>query len=203
MTVRSAVAKTELDKAANPGQAMAEAVADGKVKASAILRAVGIDPTNPVHQAALLAAQRYDLDPLLKHIIVIPNGGVYITRDGWLHIAHRTGQLDGIEVVDVDETPDHWTAKVAVWRKDMGRPFTYAGRYPKKGSNSKYGPEMAVKVAEVASLRRAFPVSGVAAYEERWDAIDVDETPQGVFAEVSPPAVEWDEDGDPRLVEAE
>lgn len=195
MTVRDAVKRTELEKAAMPGQAMAEAVADGKVKASAILRAVGIDPTNPTHQAALLAAQRYDLDPLLKHIIVIPQGGVYITRDGWLHIAHRTGQLDGIEVVETGETPDHWTARVAVYRKDMGRPFTYAGRYPKKGGNAKHGPEMAVKVAEVASLRRAFPVSGVGAYEERWETDDEPVHATYIEPVVEPePEPEWDED---------
>lgn len=167
MTVRTAV-----DKARDPGKALEQAMAEGKVSHGAILRAVGVDPTNPTHQAMLLAADKYGLDALLKHIIVIPGGGVYVTRDGWLHVAHREGTLDGIEVVSEGETDTHWTAKVAVYRKDMSRPFAYVGRYPKKGSNAKYGPEMAVKVAEVAALRRAFPLAGVASYEERWDTND-------------------------------
>lgn len=157
----------ELHRARHPERALAEAVADGKVKMTDILKSVGIDPTNPTHQAALLACEKYDLDPVMKHILVIPRSGIYITRDGWLHIAHRDGQFDGMEVIETGETPTHWTAKVGVWRKDMGRPFTYTGRYPKSGSNKQYGPEMAVKVAEVAALRRAFPVENVGAYEER------------------------------------
>lgn len=167
MTVRNAV-----EKAREPGKALAEAMADGKVSHGAILRAVGIDLAKPEHQAMLLAAEKYGLDPLLKHIIVIPNKGTYITRDGWLHIAHREGSLDGIEVLEEDETPTHWTARVAVYVKGKSHPFAYRGRYPKSGGNKQYGPEMAVKVAEVASLRRAFPVAGVASYEEQWDTVE-------------------------------
>lgn len=168
--------RSQLARAAAPQRALAEAVDAGKVSMSAILRAVGIDPNNATHQAALLACERYELDPLLKHIVVIPQAGPYITRDGWLHVAHRSGAFDGMEVVETGEDDGHWIAKVAVYRKDMGRPFSYVGRYPKAGSNKKYGPEMAVKVAEVAALRRAFPISGIGAYEERWDeAIDVDD----------------------------
>jgi hypothetical protein len=163
----------ELERARHPERALAEAVASGNLKMVEILKAIGVNPNDPTHQAALLACERYELDPLLKHIVVIPRGGPYITRDGWLHIAHRSGEFDGMEVADTGETPTHWTAKVAVFRKDMGRPFTYVGRYPKSGSNKTHGPEMAIKVAEVAALRRAFPVSGVGAYEERWQDIDV------------------------------
>jgi len=65
-----------------------------------------------------------------------------------------------------------------VWRKDMKRPFTYRGRYPKKGGNSQYGPEMAVKCAEVMALRRAFNVTGIAAADERWDDPDGRISPQ-------------------------
>ena len=175
MTVRDAVQRTELAKVSDPGRALEEAADAGKVKASTILRAVGIDNANPVHQAALLSAQKYGLDPLLKHIIVIPGAGLYVTRDGWLAVAHSSGKFDGIEVLETGTTPDHWWARVSVWRKDMSRAFTYVGRYPKKGGNAKYGPEMAVKVAEVAALRRAFPlpVQGIqGAYEERWDTGD-------------------------------
>ncbi len=182
--------RNDLERAASPHLALAEAAAAGRVKMSPILAAIGIDPTNPTHQAALLACDKYDLDPLLKHIVVIPKAGPYITRDGWLHVAHRSGQFDGMEVLETSENPTHWVAKVAVYRKDMGRPFAYVGRYPKQGMNKQYGPEMAVKVAEVAALRRAFPVSGVGAYEERWESTADRENEARHTAELAAVAIE-------------
>lgn len=141
----------------------------------AVLKAVGINARDPNAQALLLTCERYGLDPILKHMILI-QGRPYVTRDGLLHVAHRSGQFDGIEVVEQGETQTHHTAKVSVYRKDMGRPFTYIGRYPKNGSNKGYGPEMAVKCGEVMALRRAFNV-GLCAREEVWDQEVVDETP--------------------------
>lgn len=137
---------------------------------TAVLRHLRLNPKDPSTQALLLTCRRYGLDPLLKHAVLI-QGRLYVTRDGLLHVAHRTRQLDGIEVLDQGETQSHHTAKVAVYRKDMGHPFTYVGRYPKAGSNKTYGPEMAVKCAEVMALRRAFDVS-IAAREEMWEEQD-------------------------------
>ena len=148
---------TALAKAADPGRALAEAVEEGRIKTGAILKAVGIDPGNPMHQAALLIAQRYDMDPLLKHVLVLPQGGPYITRDGYLHVAHRSGQLDGIEVVSETDDGSHYEAKVAVWRKDMGRPFTFTGRAAKNERNAR---DMALARAERRALKRAFNISG-------------------------------------------
>src|SRR5262245_56729955 len=55
------------------------------------LRYLGLNPDNPVTWVLAALAGKYDLDPLLKQIEVIPvkGGGVepYITRDGYLHIA--------------------------------------------------------------------------------------------------------------------
>jgi hypothetical protein len=97
-------------------------------------------------------------------------GRAYITRDGLLHVAHRSGVLDGIEVTPptLDEDGKFWRSTCSVFRRDMTRPFTYPGRYPATGGNAKYAPEMAVKVGEVAALRRAFDVSAPT-LEERWD----------------------------------
>lgn len=193
----------QLARASAPQMALAEAVADGKVSMTDILKAIGVQANNPTHQAALLACERYELDPLLKHIVVIPNAGPYITRDGWLHIAHRSGQFDGMEVLETGEDANHWTAKVAVYRKDMRVPFSYVGRYPKSGSNKKYGPEMAVKVSEVSALRRAFPVSGVGAYEERWtDAAPTPESKPVTAAEIVA-APEPDEVTEAEIVDAD
>ncbi len=140
----------------------------------AILRALNLNPQDPKVQALILVCRKYELDPVLKHMVLI-SGNPYITRDGLLHVAHRSGQFDGIGVVDEGETPSEWWAKVSVYRKDMSHPFTYRGRYPKDGSKhmAKFGPEMAMKVAEVMALRRAFDVTGIGAAEERWDADEV------------------------------
>ena len=134
-----------------------------------VLAYLGLSPSDPKSQAVVAVAQRYDLDPVLKHVIVIPRGGVYITRDGLLHVAHRSGRLDGI-VVDQEPTLSsdgkEWVARVSVYRKDMGHPFTFPGRYPVNGGNKEYAQEMALKAAEAHALRRAFDVTGIPAIEE-------------------------------------
>ena len=150
------------------------------VDRDAVLKTLNLNPADPHTQALLLICDRYRLDPLLKHIVLI-QGRPYVTRDGYLSIAHTSGQFDGIEIVDEGETPAYWWAKAAVYRKDMGRPFTYRGRYPKAGAgNPKFGPEMAVKTAEVMALRRAFNVTGVAAADEAWDTDLADSGPAAV-----------------------
>jgi len=131
----------------------------------AVLRSLKLNPADPATQAMLLVCERFGLDAILKHIVLI-EGRPYVTRDGYLHVAHRSGQLDGLEVIETGESPDEWFAVVAVYRKDMSRPFQYRGRYPKNGGNKKYGPEMAIKVAEVMALRRAFDVAGIGSADE-------------------------------------
>jgi hypothetical protein len=134
----------------------------------ALLKAVGLDRLAPEQrELALNIAARYELDLLLKHLVMI-DGRPYITRDGLLHIAHRSGQLDGIETTEPAIVDDFWRASCSVWRKDMSRAFTYTGRYPTKGGNQRFAPEMATKVAEVMALRRAFDVAAPT-LEERWD----------------------------------
>lgn len=153
-------------------QALAPINGDDR-RSAALLKAVGLDKVPPEQrELAMAIADRYDLDLMLKHVVLI-DGRPYITRDGLLHIAHRSGVFDGMEVTDptiVDVgSGKFWTARCSVYRKDMARPFTYAGRYPTSGGNQKYAPEMATKVSEVMALRRAFDVSAPV-MEERWDA---------------------------------
>lgn len=138
------------------------------VDQASVLQALNLNPRDPKTQALLLVCQKYDLDPLMKHMVLI-SGNPYITRDGYLHVAHASGQFDGMEVIDQGETQSEWWARVSVYRKDMRHPFTYTGRYPKADAKhmAKYGPEMAMKCAEVMALRRAFDVSGVGAAEEQ------------------------------------
>lgn len=140
------------------------------VQPGKVLSYLGLNPDDPRSQAVVAVAQRYDLDPLLKHVIVIPKGGVYITRDGLLHVAHRSGQLDGIVVEQeptLSEDKREWVARVSVYRKDMGHPFTFPGRYAVNGGNRDYAQEMALKAAEAHALRRAFDVTGLPALDEQ------------------------------------
>ncbi len=135
-----------------------------------VLQYLGLNPADPKSRAVVAVARRYDLDPLLKHVIVIPKGGVYITRDGFLHVAHTSGQLDGIVVEQeptLSEDGKEWVARVSVWRKDMRHPFTYPGRYSVNGGNRDYAQEMALKAAEAHALRRAFNVTGIPAEDEQ------------------------------------
>lgn len=145
----------------------------------ALLKAVGLDRLAPEQrELALHIARRYELDLMLKHLVMI-EGRPYITRDGLLHVAHRSGQLDGIETTEAVVVDGEWRSTCSVYRKDMSRPFTYTGRYPIAGANRKFAPEMATKVGEVMALRRAFDVAAPTA-EERWD--------MDVPAEASKPA---------------
>lgn len=134
----------------------------------ALLKAVGLDRLAPEQrELALHIAERYQLDLMLKHLVMI-EGRPYITRDALLHVAHRSGQLDGISTTEPEIVGEFWRASCSVYRKDMTHPFTYGGRYPTKGGNQKFAPEMAIKVAEVMALRRAFDVAAPV-IEERWD----------------------------------
>lgn len=195
----------------------AAAVEGIQIDQAAVLRHLGLDANDPAAQALVLACQRYDLDPILRHALLIEekkgDKRLYVTRDGLLHVAHRSDQLDGIEVLEQGETDTHHVARVAVHRKDMSKPFVYVGRYPKMrpsfewytkadGGRAKrkvgdephpYGPEMAVKCAEAMALRRAFDVS-LSAVEEMWDRQDIaaQPAPQAIGKEspsVGQPAV--------------
>jgi hypothetical protein len=134
----------------------------------ALLKAVGLDRAAPEQrQLAIAIADRYGLDLMLKHLVLI-EGRPYVTRDALIHIAHRSGQFDGIEVTAPRKDEGYWRCTATVWRKDMTHPFTYGGRYPASGGNAKFAEEMAVKVAESMALRRAFDVAAPVV-EERWD----------------------------------
>lgn len=126
---------------------------------AAALKAAGFDRCDQSTRIVVSEiARRYGLEIMLRHMLPV-EGKPYITRDGLLHVAHKSGMLDGIVLEDTgyDERAGGWWAVVSVYRKDMKHPFKYRGRY--NGPNKKYGPEMAVKCSEVMGLRRAFDVA--------------------------------------------
>ena len=109
----------------------------------------------------ILVANRYDLDPILGHVVLI-SGKVFVTHKGLMHKAHTSGQLDGIETEYGKDEGGDW-CECRVWRKDMTRPFTgriYLGEYRNNNPVWKQYPKaMAAKTAESFILRRAFDIS--------------------------------------------
>ena len=164
--------------------------ADQPIVGADTLAYLGLDPRRPEVHALVLLCQRYRLDPLLGHAAVIAAKGgnkAYITRDGMLEIAHRSGRLDGI-VVDEQRQSEHgWSATVSVWRKDMAHPFTYKGGcgVDEPQAVQGNGAEMALARAERRALRRAFAVP---AYDHD-DVIDADIDDTG---EINPVAHAFD-----------
>jgi phage recombination protein Bet len=124
----------------------------------------------------LYTASKYDLDPLVKQIWCVKYGdkpaAIYTSRDGFLHLAHKSGQFDGMETVATHNAKGELTgAKCTVWRKDFNRPFVVevalSEYFVKQNSDGKPNqwairPEtMIKKVAESQCLRRAFDISGL------------------------------------------
>lgn len=130
-----------------------------------VLRTLGLNPRDPSTQALVLVCERYGLDPLLGHVRLIGQRGemvVYLTRDGMIEVAHRSGHLDGIVVDEQrrNSTGDGWTAYVSVWRDDMTHPFRYGAQCKDTELQAKLGngPEMALARAERRALKRAFRI---------------------------------------------
>lgn len=134
-------------------------------------------PDEDVH-LALAICQRYGLDPLLRHVVLIPGGkdrrhNVYITQDGLLHVAHTSGKAWSLEVEEPKRMENPYTGKpdiylrgrVRVYNPDTGREQVFEGgvwfsEYAQKGGSWNSHPAaMHQKVLEVFLLRRAFDVA--------------------------------------------
>lgn len=169
------VEKRELDFSSEEIQLIKETVAKGT--------------TDVEFRFFLELAKRYDLDPFKKQIWCVKYGNspatIFTGRDGFLHIAHKSGLLKGFEtyalmrdpktgeVKEVDVCPDPRLligAKCYVYRKDWERPVIQSvllREYNTGKSNWAKMPEtMIKKVAESMALRKAFDVSGLYAPEE-------------------------------------
>jgi hypothetical protein len=131
----------------------------------ATLRYLGLNPDSIESRALVLVCRRYRLDPLLGHVEMIDKGRgrkPYITRDGYLEIAHRSGVFDGMTTDEErrNSTGDGWTAYVIAWRKDMSHGFRYGAQCKDSEALAKQGngPEMALARAERRALKRAFNI---------------------------------------------
>jgi phage recombination protein Bet len=132
--------------------------------------------TDAEFELLLHIANKYKLDPLLKEIWCIKRNPresalIMTSRDGYLAIAHRSGQFDGMQSGTLEDTNGKLVkAWCEVWRKDMSHSFKSEVRYTEYVQNSfiwqKYPSAMLIKVAEVFALKRAFSISGMLTQEE-------------------------------------
>lgn len=115
-------------------------------------------------------ANRYQLDPFAKQIWAVkyPDrpAQIFAGRDGYLAIAHRSGQFNGMQSnISRDADGNIVSATCCVWRKDMEHPFertVFLDEYNTGKSVWKEKPAtMIVKVAEAQALRLAFNISGL------------------------------------------
>lgn len=115
-------------------------------------------------------ANRYQLDPFAKQIWAVKYSDrpaqIFAGRDGYLAIAHRSGQFNGMQSsIDKDADGNILSATCRVWRKDMEHSFertVYVDEYnTKKGVWAEKPATMIVKVAEAQALRLAFNISGL------------------------------------------
>ena len=118
-------------------------------------------------------ARKYQLDPFARQIWLVKYGDnpaqIFCGRDGYLAIAHRSGQFDGIQSGSRIED-NELIGWCRVYRKDMSHPIeveVYASEYSTGKNLWRDKPRtMIQKVAEAHALRRAFSISGLYSPEE-------------------------------------
>lgn len=132
------------------------------------------------HEFGLLMqlAKTYQLDPFTRQIWLVKYPGspaqIFAGRDGYLAIAHKSGQFDGMESGSKTNDDGEIVGWCTVYRKDMSKPFhveVLLSEYNTKKSLWASKPRtMIVKVAEAQALRKAFSISGLYSPEEFDDA---------------------------------
>lgn len=158
-------------------------------KIDTIRQTVAKGATDAQLEMFLTLAERYQLDPFLKEIWFSSQLGIITGRDGYLKIAMRHPDYDGIvscAVRDGDEfvmEPLEPTVKhkfgpkrgnvigayAVAFRKGRRPSVCYAdmAEYRKGGEVwGKYQSAMICKVAEVMALKRQFGISGLVTEEE-------------------------------------
>lgn len=155
-------------------------------KQKEVLSLLGISgPSNHIELLFQLG-EKYQLDILTKEITLIPKKGPFIGVWGRLHIAHRSGKLDGLEMDDEWETDKHYCVRVIVWRRDMGRPAAKViGRVGKhEGSKKDDGTfvpkEWPMEIARARGLRAGLGFAF--SIHDAYDHADEDDDGQWVAA---------------------
>ncbi|MDN7025072.1 hypothetical protein FGU65_09260 [Methanoculleus sp. FWC-SCC1] len=118
-------------------------------------------------------AKKYKLDPFARQIWATPMG-IIVGRDGFLTLAHNSGNFDGMETAFEERDGKLFSATCTVYHKKMSHPIRVTVRFdefykptpPGKqpGAWDKMPYVMLQKCAESHALRRAFCISGL--YDE-------------------------------------
>lgn len=118
--------------------------------------------------AFLAVAHQYGLNPLTKEIYAFPSkGGItpIVSVDGWLTLANRHPQFDGMETEEIRENGQVVAVKCVVYRKDRSRPVTateYMSECKRPTEPWKQWPvRMLTNKAMIQAIRRAFSFAGI------------------------------------------
>lgn len=147
-----------------------------------------IECTREQFAAFLIVARDYGLNPLTREIYAFPNksGGVtpIVGIDGWLSLANRRPEFDGLETIDeIDDKGNIVSVEAIVHRKDRAHATKvreYLSECQRGTEPWKQWPRRMLRhKATIQAIRYAFSISGI--YEpdeaERADVIDVTPPP--------------------------
>ncbi|MDJ0367410.1 RecT family recombinase [Hymenobacter sp. H14-R3] len=195
------MATNELTPAKKTKTELAEQLSFTPEQLALMKNTVAKGATDDEFMLLLHLAKTYGLDPFAKEIWCIkyvPHGRnpadfaatIFSSRDGYLKIASRDKQMNGIQSDAVcandtlkklaDGTVDHAYgnprgaiigAYALVYRKDRAIPAYFYAPFAEYGAGNnptwkKYPSAMIVKVAEAMALKRAFSISGLVTQEE-------------------------------------
>lgn len=151
-------------------------------------------------QHFIYMAEKYDLDPLSRQIYLTGyldrsgalNCSIIPGKDGILEIAHRSGQLNGIQTGTRKDESGELIAWARVHRKDMEHPFEIEveeSEYNTRQSTWSTKPKtMLRKVALAQALKMAFSLAGLYSEEEEGSMGDTGPVPSNAPKEQAPSA---------------
>jgi phage recombination protein Bet len=136
--------------------------------------------SEPEFKMLMYIANKYGLDPLTKQIWAIKRNDrdpalIFAGRDGFLTIAHRSGQFDGMQSgvtyeVNKEGKKVPISAWCKVWRRDMSHAFETEVPFEEYNTGfsvwKSHPSAMILKVAESVCLRKAFSIDGIYSPEE-------------------------------------
>jgi phage recombination protein Bet len=127
--------------------------------------------------ALVVTANTYELNPLLKELYAFPKKGGGITPmvgiDGWLKIANRQPNYDGMEVdvYGTDKTPTHATCEIFL--KDRSHSVKITEYYEECRRNTDPWTQMPRRMlrnkAIIQAIRVAFGIGGIHDEDEAED----------------------------------